>query len=145
MEPMPPRTMPTVLPASLIAPTSLLLSRNSSATARRSRAWATGLAAGGSPAPATGAGVGRVGAPSAAASASRLARSATSPAESALRSSVAVANRRSGLLARQRMTASSSAGASFSWRESGAGRRLRWFCWTSAEAPQNGGRPASIS
>ena len=76
---------------------------------------------------------------------SRRARSATRPACSARRSSVALAKRRSGSLARQRMIASSSATATGMRRDSGGGRRLRWFCWTSAELPQNGGAPASIS
>ena len=43
------------------------------------------------------------------------------------------------------MIASSSATATGMRRDSGGGRRLRWFCWTSAELPQNGGAPTSIS
>jgi len=71
--------------------------------------------------------------------------SAARPACSALRSSVALAKRRSGSLARQRMIASSSATAMGTRRPSAGGRRLRWFCWTSAGLPQKGGLPASIS
>ncbi len=56
-----------------------------------------------------------------------------------------LAGRRSGSLARQRMIASSSATAISTRRDSAGGRRLRWLCCTSAEFPQNGGAPESIS